>query len=163
MPAMSAITVIKRNPAGEETWRYQGVLTSREGNAIHLEAPFNAKDTPFMGIIIKNGDLFIETYYIDRWYNIFQIHDRDDGTLKGWYCNIGKPAVYESDEVISYIDLALDLWIDPGGKQTVMDRDEFQALELDEDTRAQALTALRELQALFSKIAKQPREKKTRG
>ena len=52
--------------------------------------------------------------------------------------------------VISYVDLALDLWVAPDGTQTVLDKDEFAALDLDEDTRLQAWSALQELQILFA-------------
>jgi uncharacterized protein len=148
------ITVIKRNVQGQETWRYSGVLTRRDGSALHIEAPFNAKDTPFMGTVLKHGDRFVETWYTDRWYNIFEIHDRDDDALKGWYCNIGKPAVMEADDVISYVDLALDLWVAPDGTQTVLDEDEFAALDLDAETRSQAWAALEELKRMFSQINK---------
>jgi uncharacterized protein len=145
------ITVIKRNVQGQETWRYSGVLTRRDGAALHLEALFNGKDSPFMMIMIKNGDRFMETWYTDRWYNIFEIHDRDDDALKGWYCNIGKPAVFDADDVISYVDLALDLWVSPDGTQTVLDEDEFAALSLDTETRSQAWAALEELKGLFAR------------
>ena len=144
------ITVIKRNVRGEETWRYSGMLIGSEGSALHLEAPFKGKDSPFMGIVIKRGDRFLETWYTDRWYNIFEIHDRDDDSLKGWYCNIGKPAVFDADDVISYVDLALDLWIALDGTQTVLDEDEFATLELDVGTRSRALAALEELRAKFT-------------
>jgi predicted RNA-binding protein associated with RNAse of E/G family len=148
------ITIIKRNVQGLETWRYSGVLTRQDGAALHLEAPFNGKDSPFMGIVLKNGDRFVETYYTDRWYNIFEIHDRDDDALKGWYCNVGKPAVFDADDVISYVDLALDLWVAPEGTQTVLDEDEFAALDLDAETRSQAWAALEELKARFAKESK---------
>jgi predicted RNA-binding protein associated with RNAse of E/G family len=144
------ITVIKRNFQGQETWRYSGMLTRRDGAALHLEAPFNGEDSPFMGTVIKHGDRFVETYYTDRWYNIFEIHDRDDDALKGWYCNVGKPAVFDADNVISYVDLALDLWVAPDGAQTVLDEDEFAALNLDAETQSQARAALEELKARFA-------------
>jgi uncharacterized protein len=150
MPAMTSITIIKRDAQGKETWRYSGNLVRRDGGALHIEAPFNYKETPFMGITIKPGDPFVEVYYTDRWYNIFEIHDRDDGHLKGWYCNVGRPAVEEGEGVISYIDLALDLWVAPDGTQTVQDEDEFAALDLDAETRRQARAALEELKQLFS-------------
>jgi predicted RNA-binding protein associated with RNAse of E/G family len=150
MPVMTQITVIKRNAQGEETWRYSGFLLQQEGSALHLEAQFNGKDAPFMGTIIRKGDRFVEVYYTDRWYNIFEIHDRDDGALKGWYCNVGRPAVMEAENVISYEDLALDLWVAPDGTQTVLDEDEFAALPLDAETRQQARAALEELKNLFS-------------
>ncbi|MCS7010737.1 MAG: DUF402 domain-containing protein [Anaerolineales bacterium] len=142
------LTVIKRNLYGEEVWRYQGELIRREGTAIYLKAPFNGREVEFMGVTLRPGDPFEEVYYTDRWYNIFEIH-APDGVLKGWYCNIGKPAVEESEEVISYVDLALDLWVSAEGNQTVLDEEEFAALNLDAETRAQALAALAELQEVF--------------
>ncbi len=147
---MSGITVIKRNIAGQETWRYSGHVLKRTNNAVILEALFNMDDTSFMGIVLKRGDRFVELYYFDHWYNIFQIHDRDDDTLKGWYCNISQPAVFESEDRLSFIDLALDLWVSPSGTQTVLDEDEFAALSLDEATKLKALSALDELKAIFS-------------
>ncbi len=150
MPAKTLITIIKRNNKGEETWRYSGRIIRMLGTEIHLEALFNGKESPFMGTIIRQGDRFVETYFTDRWYNVYEIHDRDSGALKGWYCNVGRPAVWEAEDSLSYIDLALDLWVAPDGAQTVLDEDEFNALDLDADTRRQALAALVDLQRLFA-------------
>jgi predicted RNA-binding protein associated with RNAse of E/G family len=154
MPAMKRITVIKRDLQGEELWRYQGVVRRREGSAIHLEAPFNGKEAIFKGTTIRAGDLFLETYYTDRWYNIFEIRDREDGGLKGWYCNIGKPAMMEDEGVLSYVDLALDLWVAPDGRQSVLDEEEFLGMEMDPATRTRAREALEELRGLFEKDEK---------
>ena len=145
-----AIKVLKKNQLGEVTWQYEGQVLRREVNAVVLEAFFNRPDLPFMDVVFKQGDRFVETFYTDRWYNIFEVHDREDDVLKGWYCNIGKPAVLTGDSV-SYEDLALDLWVSAGGKQTVLDRDEFDALKLGDGEREQALAALSELQQLFGK------------
>lgn len=147
---MSGITVIKRNISGQETWRYSGQVLKRTSNAVILEALFNLDDTSFMNIELKRGDRFVELYYFDRWYNIFQIHDRDNDALKGWYCNVSQPAVFESEDCLSFIDLALDLWISLSGTQTVLDEDEFAALSLDEVTKLKALSALDELKATFT-------------
>ena len=146
---MSGITVIKRNLAGEKTWRYSGQILKRSENAVILEALFNRDDMPFMEIILKHGDRFIELFYTDRWYNIFEIHDRDDYALKGWYCNVSQPAVYETNECISFIDLALDLWVAADGKQTVLDEDEFLALSLDDEIKEKAHYALGQLKEIF--------------
>jgi hypothetical protein len=146
---MSGITVIKRNIAGEETWRYSGQLLKRTENMLVLEALFNLDDFPFMGVILKRGDLFREVFFINRWYNVFEIHDRDDGVLKGWYCNISRPAVLEAEDCISFVDLALDLWVAPDGVQTVVDEDEFEALDMDKQTRDQAIDALDQLKMKF--------------
>ena len=143
-----SVKVQKKNPAGEVTYEYEGVILTREEHSIVLEALFDRADMPFMEVVFKTGDRFVEYYYSDRWYNIFAIHDREDGQVKGWYCNIGKPAVFE-DGIVSYIDLALDLWVSTDGTQTVLDEDEFENLKLNEELRTGALNGLDELKALF--------------
>ena len=142
------IKVQKKNPAGEVTYEYEGVLLSRDENLVKLEALFDRADMEFMDVVFKTGDRFVEYYYTDRWYNIFVIYDRDDENVKGWYCNIGMPAVIEHG-IVSYVDLALDLWVSVDGKQTVLDEDEFQRLELNEELRSGALRGLDELKQLF--------------
>jgi protein associated with RNAse G/E len=142
------IEVQKKNLAGEVTWKYDGVVLHRDDNSIRLEAFFDRSDMPFMDVVLKKGDRFVETFYSDRWYNIFEIHDRDDGECKGWYCNVGMPAVFE-DDAVSYVDLALDLWVSVDGKQTVLDEDEFEKLELGDELRASALQGLAELKQVF--------------
>ena len=146
--AAARIKVQKKNPLGEVTYEYEGMLLSRDENSVTLEALFDRADMPFMDVVFKTGDRFVEYYYSDRWYNIFAIHDREDGQIKGWYCNIGKPAVID-DGVVSYIDLALDLWVSTDGKQTVLDEDEFEELNLNEELKAGALNGLDELKHLF--------------
>jgi len=146
--AVPRIKVQKKNPAGEVIYEYEGVLLSRDENSVTLEALFDRADMPFMDVVFKAGDRFVEYYYTDRWYNIFAIHDHANGKIKGWYCNIGKPAVIE-DGVVSYVDLALDLWVSADGRQTVLDEDEFEELELNEELRAGALKGLDELKQLF--------------
>ena len=138
----------KKNPAGEVTYQYEGMLVARDENSITLEALFDRADMPFQDVVFKTGDRFVEYYYADRWYNIFAIHDRDDGKIKGWYCNVGKPAVIE-DDVVSYVDLALDLWVSADGKQTILDEDEFLVLNLNDELRRDALNGLEELKVLF--------------
>jgi|SRR5690349_10270870 len=143
-----SVKVQKKNPAGAVTYQYEGQILSRDEHSIVLEALFDRADMPFMDVIFRTGDRFVEYYFSDRWYNIFVIYDRDDGKIKGWYCNISKPAVFE-DAVVSYVDLALDLWVSTDGKQTVLDEDEFETLGLDEELRMSALKGLDELKGLF--------------
>ncbi len=143
-----AVRVQKKNPAGEVTYEYEGVLLSRDEHVIKIEALFDRADMPFMDVVFRNGDRFVEYYYTDRWYNIFAIHDREDDRVKGWYCNIGMPAVFE-EGIVSYVDLALDLWVSLDGTQTVLDEDEFEDLKLDDQLRAGALKGLEDLKTLF--------------
>jgi len=147
---MTEITVLKRDLQGEVTWRYTGKVLKRGENFVLLEANFNRSDLPFHGIILKRGDRFVETFYSDRWYNIFEIYDREDGCFKGWYCNIAYPAEIEHQQV-SYIDLALDLLVYPDGQQLVLDEEEFTEMPLSLEVQRQALSALKELQNIFKR------------
>ena len=147
---MSQITVIKHNINGQEAWRYQGKILQQDGNKFVLEAFFDREDNVFHGMPLYKGDRFVETYYLDRWYNVFEIHARDDNRLRGWYCNIGQPAILEGS-VLSYVDLALDLLVFPDGRQLVLDEKEFNQLPLSPKIRARAHEALTELQNRFEK------------
>ncbi|MDX1435203.1 MAG: DUF402 domain-containing protein [Anaerolineales bacterium] len=145
---MDSITVIKKDLEGNETWRYSGRLLDRSSDEITIEALFNRADTPFHEISLLRGDRFVEIYYSNRWYNIYAIHDREDGHIKGWYCNVSYPAEIGEDH-ISFVDLALDLLVYPDGRQLVLDEDEFAALPLTSTDRAQAREALNDLEELF--------------
>ena len=145
---MCWITVSKQDEKGKETWRYQAKLLARNVNYIQLEAYFDRADTKIAGMLLARGDRFVETYYTDRWYNIFEIHNRENDQLRGWYCNIGCPAEINGN-TLSYIDLALDLLVFPDGRQIVLDEDEFAALDISTELRIKARTALAELQENF--------------
>lgn len=145
---MSHMKVLKKNLGEEVTWQYEGEELRRDENSVTIEALFNREDMPFQEIVLKRNDRFVETFYTDKWYNIFEIYDRDDGKLKGWYCNIGKPAVV-GDDFISYVDLALDLWVSANGKQTVLDEDELEELGLDDELKKKVYDGLRELELYF--------------
>jgi protein associated with RNAse G/E len=68
--------------------------------------------------------------------------------LKGWYCNITKPAVIE-DGHVSYVDLAVDLWVSANGARKVLDEDELEELALDDLTTQKVYESLRELEQYF--------------
>lgn len=149
MKVNDTVVVIKRNPAGEETWRYSGRVLEVEGTRVRIEAPFNRPDLLFHGILMRQGDRFVEDYFSDRWYNIFEIHDVDSDEIKGWYCNVTRPAQFSPGQ-IDFVDLALDLLVYPDDRQLVLDEDEFKELHLPAELRAGALKALAELQWYFA-------------
>ena len=146
-------TVHKLDSNGRETWRYQGKVLQHSADRLVLEAFFDREDRLFHGMPLCKGDRFIETYYTGQWYNIFEIHGRGDDQLRGWYCNIAKPAVIRGDG-LSYVDLALDLLVFPDGRQLILDEDEFCALRLTEEERWSALAALAELRGQFAGSSK---------
>lgn len=142
----SNVTVRKLNHQGQERWRYTGTVLDRGPNWVHLEARFNRNDVDAGYVIFRRGDRFVEWHYNDRWYNICEMHDAEDDHLKGWYCDLTRPAVLGPD-TLSHEDLALDVWIDPSGRVKVVDEDEFAALPLDEVTRATVWGAVSDLRA----------------
>ena len=145
----SDITIIKQNINGQETWRYAGQVLQRTPDALLIEAHFNREDTLFQGILLKKGDTFIEAYYTRRWFNIYEMHDRESGLVKGWYCNVTLPPAL-ADGTLSYVDLALDLLVYPDGHWLLLDEDEYEALEVSAEEHTQALNAVEELKRLFS-------------
>jgi predicted RNA-binding protein associated with RNAse of E/G family len=145
---MENIVVIKQNPQGQETLRYSGRVLARRTNRVLLEALFNRDELPLDKIILHRGDRFVELYFSDRWYNIFEIHDLSDDRIKCWYCNVSYPAEIE-ERAVRYRDLALDLLVYPDGRQLVLDEDEFAELNIDEPVCKRARATLGELQRLF--------------
>lgn len=138
------VLIIKLNTQRQETWRYQGRILSQDADSLLVEAFFNRDDLPFHSITLRENDRFLERYYTNRWYNVFEIHDRDDDRLKAWYCNVTTPAEFEPGQ-ISYVDLALDLLVYPDGKYLVLDEDEYEALDLDPQSQLKARQALNAL------------------
>ncbi len=142
---MTNITVRKLDYTGREVWRYSGTTLERGASWIKLQAYFNRDDRDDGYVVWRRGDRFVEWFYADRWYNIFEVHDVADDRLKGWYCNITRPATID-DQTIGNEDLALDVWINPTGEVQILDEDEFAALPLDTMTRDKAWQAVDELQ-----------------
>jgi len=143
------VIVIKQNIQEMEVWRYEGTVLNRRVNAALIEARFNRTDLFFHGITLRENDRFVEAYYAEEWFNIFEIHDKDDDRVKGWYCNVCRPARFE-DGKIYYVDLALDLLVYPDGRKLELDEDEFTALKLNPTEIRSARSALQKLASLFN-------------
>jgi uncharacterized protein len=128
LPAGSPVHVRKLRPDGSQAFAWDGVVLRCDASGIVLRAPFNADLIDLGYTTFRRGDEFVEFYYWDRGYNVFQV-SAPDGTLKGWYCNVGLPAELKSDAgELRYVDLALDVWAQPDGEFTVLDQDEFDVL-----------------------------------
>ncbi len=138
------LTVKKLGLNHEVLITYDGQVLERTPEAVVLEARFSRETMDLGYAVLEHHDRFVEHFYANRWYNIFEIHSVHDDHLKGWYCNIVKPATFTAD-AIEQVDLALDLWINPDGSYQILDREEFEALELDRTTRLRAQQAMGEL------------------
>jgi len=145
--SLQPITVRKLNVNGEQVWSYSSVMLERGPNYVRLEARFSRETIDLDYTVFEKGDRFVEWHFSDRWYNVFEVHSARDDRIKGWYCNVTKPAAIE-EGAVSAIDLALDVWIGPDGSIRVLDEDEFAALDLAEADRRAALAALEELRSM---------------
>jgi predicted RNA-binding protein associated with RNAse of E/G family len=143
------IIVHKLNERGEEVWRYSGRVVERSPSGVTLTALFDRETIDVEGLVLERGDCFLETFYNDRWYNVFAIDDHR-GRFKGWYCNVARPARIEEGHVYAE-DLALDLVVLPDGTSRVLDEDEFARLPISEDDRKQAIQALSLLEGMVSR------------
>ena len=138
------ITVKLLKPAKGQTITYQGQLLLQEANHLLVHARWTHDSLHYDYVSYEYGDHFFEHYYLDKWFNIFEFRS-PEGRLKGWYCNVTKPATL-SGSVISSEDLELDLFVSADHRTVLtLDEDEFEARDLDPDTRAAALSALAEL------------------
>jgi protein associated with RNAse G/E len=124
----SAVRVRKLRPDGSEVFAWDGIVLRCNASGIVLQALFNVDQVDLGYTIFRRGDIFVEFYYWNRWFNVFQI-SQPDGTLKGWYAKVGKPAELEPAlGELRYVDLELDVWTDPSGVVTVLDQSEFDHL-----------------------------------
>jgi predicted RNA-binding protein associated with RNAse of E/G family len=145
------VTVEKLDLAGQVVIAYEGVVREWTAGGVVLEAVFTRGPLDLGYVRLNPGDRFVEHFYTDRWYNVFAIYDAGDGGLKGWYCNITRPAEVAAVDgrlVVRAVDLALDYFRQPGGAEFVLDEDEFSALALEPDEAAQARRALEEVRGL---------------
>lgn len=137
-----SITIVKQTDRGERVWDYPGEVVARGDTWVCIRAPFSGSADRDLGyVVFRQGDTFVEWHYSDRWYNVFRIYDVDDGRLKGWYCNVTRPAVI-TDDAVRADDLALDVFVYPNREILVLDEDEFAALDLTADERHAAWVAV---------------------
>lgn len=150
---MPTITVTKLNSLGESKIQYQGEVLERSADGIIIQAVWKHPLKDLGYICFEPGDRFIEYYYTNRWFNIFDIADFHN-KRKGWYCNIAEPAEIH-DDLINQKDLLLDVWVDPWGAPLLLDEDEFEFdTTLDEIQRQGAKQGLHELlQMIAAQIA----------
>ncbi len=74
--------------------------------------------------VIRRGTISYEYYWKKCWYNVFRFHE-PEGDLRNFYCNINQPLVIEND-LLSYIDLDIDVLLWKDWTFEILDLDEFQ-------------------------------------
>jgi protein associated with RNAse G/E len=132
------VHVTKLHPDRSVDYQWDGRVLRCNASGIVLRAEFNVDVVEREFVTLRRGDVFIEFYYWDRAYNVFQI-SAPDGTLKGWYANVGLPAELKVETgELHYVDLELDVWTHPDGEFVVLDQVEFDALLTDHVELAEA-------------------------
>ncbi|MEV8428185.1 DUF402 domain-containing protein [Streptomyces sp. HUAS 31] len=134
---------------GRTKIRYAAELVADDGTRIAVRAPWSGDGVRDFGFVrFEPGDVFTEYYWRDRWYAVKEVRDAA-GTLKGWYCDITRPATLSGTELVVE-DLDLDLWRSADGTDVLrLDEDEFAESGLersDPEAAAAAVAALDELE-----------------
>ncbi|MER6391988.1 DUF402 domain-containing protein [Streptomyces sp. NPDC001523] len=134
--------------AGRTKIRYPAELLADTGDRISVRAPWAAATVRDFGFVrFEPGDVFTEHFWRDRWYAVKEVRT-GDGLLKGWYCDITRPAVVRDGEIMVE-DLDLDLWVSADGALVLrLDEDEFEASGLAATDPEAAAEAVRALDAL---------------
>jgi hypothetical protein len=144
MISQREVTIVKEDSQGRPVFSYAGAVVYVDERVTVARCPWpSERSMDLGGLVIAPGDLFIEYYYADQWFNVFAIHDAV-GRLKGWYCNVTRPAQILADQ-IAWQDLELDLLVLPDGRQRVLDEDEFAELALESDECHQTAEGLARL------------------
>ena len=169
MPQPFAIIVRKADRDGRIVTSYPALVLD-DAAGILLLARWTRPTLKTSYTTFAQGDLLFETFYTDRPYNIFAVHDggrmpldadltehvarfrrpssksspeqlvsdfcatlSTPCTLKGYYANLTLPARYDSDAgILTWYDLALDLWVPAQGQPQILDVDEYAALGISE-------------------------------
>ena len=120
-----AITVRTYKYDGSEHRHWRAQVSRQAGSLIVLDAKFEEEIRhPILGTVARETSS-IEYYWLDRWYNVFRFVE-PTGELRNFYCNVNVPPVLQND-VLSYIDLDMDVLVAPDFSYSVLDEDEFVA------------------------------------
>jgi uncharacterized protein len=151
----SAITVRTFKFDGTEHRRWSASVRQRQDTLLVLDALFETEiQHPLLGTI-DAGTLSLEYYWLDRWYNVFRFM-HPEGTLRNFYCNVSVPPVLNHN-VLSYIDLDIDILVAPDLSFRILDEDEFKdnaaRYNYPVEIKERAQSAVAELVALINSRA----------
>ncbi|MGW3648306.1 DUF402 domain-containing protein [Streptomyces sp. NPDC000878] len=137
--------------AGRTKITYPAELLHDDGTRLAVRAAWATDGVRDFGFVrFEPGDMLTEYYWRDRWYSVKEVRDAS-GTLKGWYCDIARPATLTGTDLVVE-DLDLDLWRSADGTDVRrLDEDEFEESGLtqsDPEAASAALAALDELESL---------------
>jgi protein associated with RNAse G/E len=121
----SLITVRVLKYDGTEYRRWNARMEQHEDSLLVLDAEFESDVQHQLLGDIQSGMRSVEYYWLDRWYNIFRFLN-EDGQTRLFYCNVNMPPTFDGD-TLSYIDLDIDVLVQPDLSYQILDLEEFQA------------------------------------
>jgi uncharacterized protein len=142
-----------------QTYKYDGSkhrcwsasIQRQEGALLVLDARFDKEIVHDLIGTIASGTVSTEYYWLDRWFNVFRFATAD-GRLQSYYCNINVPPVFDG-EILSYVDLDIDLLVQPDLSFRVLDLEDFESnaalLSYSNEVRQSVARALREVIVLI--------------
>lgn len=141
------LTVFKQNHLGKPVFSWKAELIDESPTCRLVRARFSGADAVAVDkVTFRRDDLFLESYYTDRWYNVFEVHQGTSDQVKCWYINLSYPAQFSPESII-WQDLALDLVVYPSGEYRLLDEDEFDDISIEPEVRTRCLETVREILA----------------
>jgi len=132
---------------GSEHRRWPARVAQTVDSLLILDAVFDEKIQHDLLGTIYAGTISTEYYWLDRWYNVFRFSDADR-KLKNFYCNVNTPPRFDG-RVLSYIDLDIDVLVEPDLTYNILDLDDFEQnakrYPYPDEVQANARTALGEV------------------
>lgn len=136
---------------GSEHRRWPARIAKTNGPLLILDAVFDKEIQHDLLGTISSGTISTEYYWLDRWYNVFRFSDPDQ-KLKKFYCNINVPPRFDG-RVLSYIDLDIDVLVEPDFTYRILDEDDFEQnakrYPYPEEIQVNARRAMEELTGLI--------------
>lgn len=136
---------------GSEHRRWPARISKIDGPLLILDAVFDENIEHDLLGAIPSGTISTEYYWLDRWYNVFRFSDPDQ-RLERFYCNVNVPPDFDG-RVLSYIDLDIDVLVEPDRTYKILDEDDFEQnakrYPYPEAVQANARAALAELIGLI--------------
>ena len=143
------VRVLKHD--GAEYRRWNARRRRQEGALLILDAEFEFDVQHTSLGAISKGTRTIEYYWLDRWYNVFRFLNEEGGT-RLYYCNINRPPTLEGD-VLSYVDLDIDVLVQPDFSFEILDLEEFEVNAVrygySDELKSKTRAALDELVAII--------------
>jgi len=152
-----------RTPIEVQTFKFDGQphrtwhaeLVRQEDSLLVLDGTFNVDIEHELIGTIASGTHSLEYYWLDRWYNVFRF-SHANGELRNYYCNINVPPTFDG-RVLSYIDLDLDILVQPDFSYQILDAEDFETnaklYAYTEDLRGNARRGLEELVGMIEQRA----------